>query len=88
MEQKWYTNILMSISRLLKEAEASTTNISVARNIKILKRLLVYSESDKIATVEALVAYHTARHGQRFHANDCLSTLLKNICDQNFFSTY
>jgi hypothetical protein len=37
------------------------------------------SESNKIAASEALVAYHTARHGQSFSANDCLSTLIYQI---------
>jgi hypothetical protein len=37
------------------------------------------SESDKTTASEALVAYHTARHGQSFHANDCLLILIKII---------
>jgi hypothetical protein len=39
MEQKWYANILMSILPLLMEAEATSTNFYVARNIRMLKRL-------------------------------------------------
>jgi hypothetical protein len=39
MEQKWYANIVMSINPLLIEAEATSTNVYVARNIRMLKRL-------------------------------------------------
>jgi hypothetical protein len=38
MEQEWYAHILMSIFPLLVEAEAISTNIYVARNIRMLKR--------------------------------------------------
>jgi hypothetical protein len=44
------------------------------------------SENDKIAASEALVAYHTVRHGQSFRANDCLSTLIKKIYEPKFSS--
>jgi hypothetical protein len=44
------------------------------------------SESDKIAASEALVAYHTVRHGQSFRANDCLSTLMMKIYEPKFSS--
>jgi hypothetical protein len=44
------------------------------------------SESDKIATSEALFAYHTVREGQSFRANDCLSTLIKKIYEPKFSS--
>jgi hypothetical protein len=46
------------------------------------------SESDKIAASEALVAYHKARHGQSFRANDCLSTLIKTIYEPNISSAH
>jgi hypothetical protein len=39
MEQKWYANIVMSIFPLLMEAEVTSTNIYIARNIRMLKRL-------------------------------------------------
>jgi hypothetical protein len=39
MEQNWYADILMSIFPLLMEAEATATNIYVARNIRMLKSL-------------------------------------------------
>jgi hypothetical protein len=39
MEQKWYAKIVMSIFLLLMEAEATSTNIYVTRNIGMLKRL-------------------------------------------------
>jgi hypothetical protein len=44
------------------------------------------SESDKIAASEAIVAYHTVRHGQSFCANDYLSTLIKKIYEAKFSS--
>jgi hypothetical protein len=39
MEQKWYANTVMPIFPLLMEAEATSTNMYVARYIRILKRL-------------------------------------------------
>jgi hypothetical protein len=39
MEQKWYVNFVMSILPSFMEAEATSTNIFVARNIWMLKRL-------------------------------------------------
>jgi hypothetical protein len=81
------------------EAEATSTNIYIARNIRMLKRLASVknissfmvrrdggSESDEIATSEALVAYHTVRHGQSFRACDCLSTMIKKIYEPKFSS--
>jgi hypothetical protein len=101
MEQKWYANIVMSIFPFLMEAEATSTNIYKARNIRMLKRLASVknirlfmvrcdgdSESDKIAASEALVAYHTVHHGQSFRANDWLSTLIKKIYVPKFTSAH
>jgi hypothetical protein len=75
MEQKWYANIVMSIFPLLLDAEAISTSIYVARNIRMasVKNISLFmvrrdgdSESDKIAASEALVTYHTVRHGESF----------------------
>jgi hypothetical protein len=44
------------------------------------------SESDKSAASEALVACRTVCHGQSFHANDYLSTLIKRIYEAKFSS--
>jgi hypothetical protein len=47
------------------------------------------SECDKIAASgEALVAYHTVRHGQSFCANDCLLTLIKKMYEPKFSSAH
>jgi hypothetical protein len=46
------------------------------------------SGSDKIAVSEALVAYHTVRHGQSFRANDCFSSLIKKIHEPKFSSAH
>jgi hypothetical protein len=98
MEQKWYANIVMSIFPLLMEAEATSSNIYIARNMRMLKRLASVknvssfmvrcdggSESDKIAASEALVAY-TVHHSQSFCTNDCLWTLIKKIYEPKFSS--
>jgi hypothetical protein len=39
MEEKWFANIVMSISPVLMEAELTSMNIYIARNIRMLKRL-------------------------------------------------
>jgi hypothetical protein len=42
MEQKWNANIVLSILPLLIEADATSTTIYVARNIRMLKRLRLH----------------------------------------------
>jgi hypothetical protein len=71
-------------SQIHKHAErtlASVKNISY-----FILRRDGDSESDKIAASEALVAYHTVRHGQSIPTNDCLSTLIKKIYEPKFSS--
>jgi hypothetical protein len=86
----------MSIFPLLMDAEATSTNIYVARKIRTLTSVKNISwfivrrdgdrGSDKIAATEALVAYRTVRHGQSFSANDCLSTLMTKMYEPKFSS--
>jgi hypothetical protein len=48
MEQKWYASIVMSIFPLLMEAEATSTNIYIARNIRMLKRFWLQLKTSAI----------------------------------------
>jgi hypothetical protein len=69
-----------------KHKDAEKTLASVKNISSFMVRRDGDSESDKIAASEALVAYHTARHGKSFRANDCLSILIKKIYEPEFSS--
>jgi hypothetical protein len=56
-------------SQIHKDAEKpEKTPASVKNIISFMVKRDGDNESDKIAASEALVAYHTVRHGQSFHA--------------------
>jgi hypothetical protein len=71
-----------------KHKDAEKTLVSVKNISLFMVRRDGDSESDKIAANEALVAYHTVRHGQSFHTNDCLSTLIKKIYEPKCSSAH
>ena len=72
--------------RSQKHKDAEKNQASVKHISSFMVRRDDNSESDKIAASEALVAYHTVRHGQSFRSNDCLSTLIKKLYEPKFSS--
>jgi hypothetical protein len=69
-----------------KHKDDEKTLASVKNISKFITRRDGDSESDKIAATEALVAYHTVRHGRSFRVNDCMLTLIKKIYEPKFSS--
>jgi hypothetical protein len=74
--------------RSQKHKDAEKTLASVKNISSFMVRHDGDSENDKIAASEALVSYHTVRPGQSFCANDCLSTLIKEIYEPKYTSAH